>query len=161
MTGDAAVLGELDNRFTTATTDIELPGGTVTLVHPRNADDLITEADYVRDERLPYWADIWPSSRALARAMAGLTPKPGRLLELGCGLAGEADDERRTQGHAGDGRSHFLNGAKKNVGASAALHALQHCGGRMLQRHIDVGANFFVSGNRFQQPASNFIGIGI
>lgn len=89
MTGDAALvtaLAAIDSRFTTATTEIELPSGPVRLLHPRNADDLITEADYVRDERLPYWADIWPSSIALARAMAGLTPRPARVLELGCGL---------------------------------------------------------------------------
>ena len=81
-----AELTAFEDRFTTATTDIELPGGTVHLFHPRNADDLITEADYVLDERLPYWADIWPSSLALARSLASLAPRPGRTLELGCGL---------------------------------------------------------------------------
>lgn len=59
---------------------------TFTLVKPANADHLISEADYVMDERLPYWADLWPSARVLA---GHLLQQPGsgrRLLEMGCGL---------------------------------------------------------------------------
>ena len=79
-------LTALTDRFTVAFTTIELPGGPCEIMHPRNADDLISEADYVKDERLPYWADIWPSSLALARSLAELEPRPARMLELGCGL---------------------------------------------------------------------------
>lgn len=54
------------------------------MIRPRNADDLISEADYVKDERLPYWADIWPSSVVLGNWL--LThPSAERTLELGCG----------------------------------------------------------------------------
>lgn len=57
-----------------------------TLLKPANADHLISEADYVMDERLPYWADLWPSARVLAGALLTL-PGAGRtLLEMGCGL---------------------------------------------------------------------------
>lgn len=84
---------ELVRRFRTADTAVPLPSGGVTLVHPANADDLITEEDFVRDERLPYWADLWPSALVLASRVAagplpGLPPRdPGtRLLELGCGM---------------------------------------------------------------------------
>lgn len=76
----------IDNRFQLATTEVFLPGGACTITHPRNADDLISEADYVKDERLPYWADIWPSSIALATSFATLAPTPVRMLELGCGV---------------------------------------------------------------------------
>ncbi|MDA1080893.1 MAG: methyltransferase domain-containing protein [Gemmatimonadetes bacterium] len=98
MIGDAAPAGAwdaaalspdltaLDDRFTVAFTDVEMPGGSCRIMHPRNADDLISEADYVKDERLPYWADIWPSSLALARSFSSLSAQPGRVLELGCGL---------------------------------------------------------------------------
>ena len=79
-------LAALDQRHVIATTDVALPGGNIRIEHPRNADDLITEADYVKDERLPYWADLWPSALALARLMPTLAPRPGRMLELGCGL---------------------------------------------------------------------------
>lgn len=53
---------------------------------PQNADHLISEADYVVDERLPYWADLWPSARVLAGALLDEPGSGRRLLELGCGL---------------------------------------------------------------------------
>jgi len=85
--GDLPIdLAALDQRHVIATTTVALPDGDVVLEHPRNADDLITEADYVKDERLPYWADLWPSAMALARTIPVISPPPGRMLELGCGL---------------------------------------------------------------------------
>ena len=78
--------------------------GPVVIEKPRNPDDLISEADFVRDERLPYWADLWPSAIVLAsfieerlgaaRASGGPTASSGgtagsarpRAFELGCGL---------------------------------------------------------------------------
>jgi ETFB lysine methyltransferase len=77
---------ELTRRFTTDTETVRVGEMEVTLLKPRNADDLISEADYVKDERLPYWADVWPSSRILAEWIAD-RPGAGRtMLELGCGL---------------------------------------------------------------------------
>ena len=58
----------------------------VVLLRPENSDALITEEDYVRDERLPYWADLWPSSFVLARHVASLEGDGRTLLELGCGV---------------------------------------------------------------------------
>ena len=63
-----------------------LGGAEVELLRPENSDALITEEDYVRDERLPYWADLWPSSFVLARHIAALHGVGRRLLELGCGV---------------------------------------------------------------------------
>ena len=68
------------------TVSVPVPGGEVTLETPRSADDLINELDFERDERLPYWADVWPSSTALASVVAELDGKGRRALELGCGL---------------------------------------------------------------------------
>lgn len=79
-------LAALDQRFVLATVEVALAGGLVTLERPRSADDLISEADFVRDERLPYWADLWPSSTALAGVVAALDGRGRRALELGCGL---------------------------------------------------------------------------
>ena len=76
----------LDRRFVLTTAEVALPGGAVTLTKPRSADDLLSEADFERDERLPYWADIWPSSTALAGVVAGLDGRGKRCIELGCGL---------------------------------------------------------------------------
>lgn len=95
------VPSELARRFTLATQDVELPGLRVSLIKPRNSDDLISEADYLRDERLPYWADLWASSETLASYLleqrARLATMPGiaaavgagrvpQAIELGCGL---------------------------------------------------------------------------
>lgn len=83
-------LAEIERRFTTAEQAVELPGLTVRLLKPRNSDDLISEADYVRDERLPYWADLWASAEVLAtyvlERVETFAPQRGRALELGCGL---------------------------------------------------------------------------
>jgi ETFB lysine methyltransferase len=54
-------------------------------VRPRSAEDLISEEDFEHDERLPYWADIWPSSLILAEWMLE-AERRGRAVELGCGV---------------------------------------------------------------------------
>jgi predicted nicotinamide N-methyase len=77
---------ELERRFVTATVDVDVADESLSILKPRNSDDLITEADYVRDERLPYWADVWPSSLILAQRMANDAGAGRSLLELGCGL---------------------------------------------------------------------------
>jgi predicted nicotinamide N-methyase len=77
---------EISRRFVTAEQEVPVGDRVVTLVKPRNPDDLITEADYVRDERLPYWADLWPSSIALAGHLVHERGNGRTLLELGCGL---------------------------------------------------------------------------
>lgn len=53
---------------------------------PQNPDLLINEEDYVKDERLPYWADLWPASRLLATTALEASGVGHTLLELGCGL---------------------------------------------------------------------------
>ena len=84
---DAAALREdLERRFRTATRTVELGGREVELLSPANADDLISEDDYVKDERLPYWADLWPSAQILAREVREMRLAGERVLELGCGL---------------------------------------------------------------------------
>jgi predicted nicotinamide N-methyase len=78
-------LEQLGAEFDVAHTEVPVAGRTVTIYHPRNADDLINEEDFVADERMPYWADIWPSSRVLAQRVAGMVVDDRRFLELGCG----------------------------------------------------------------------------
>jgi predicted nicotinamide N-methyase len=59
--------------------DVEL-----SLLRPVSPDALIDETAFEDDEFLPYWAELWPASLALAAALpevAGL-----RVVELGCGL---------------------------------------------------------------------------
>lgn len=80
----------ISRRFTLAEHPVSLPGLEISLLKPRNADDLISEADYVRDERLPYWADLWASGEVLTSYILEradtFAPARGRALELGCGL---------------------------------------------------------------------------
>src|SRR5918993_3776037 len=46
---------------------VEVGNRTYHVTHPAAADALIDEEEFAQDERLPYWADLWPSSVALAR----------------------------------------------------------------------------------------------
>ena len=81
-----AELAALDHRFAIATQTVSVAGGTITVELPRNADELISETDFEQDERLPYWADVWPSSTALAGVVAALPGTGSRAIELGCGV---------------------------------------------------------------------------
>ncbi|HEX6059990.1 MAG TPA: methyltransferase domain-containing protein [Gemmatimonadaceae bacterium] len=84
--GADALRVSLERRFRTSVTEVSIRGEAIALLHPTNADDLISEEDYVRDERLPYWADIWPASQVLAGVVRAMDGGGRRLLELGCGL---------------------------------------------------------------------------
>ncbi|MDQ3875661.1 MAG: 50S ribosomal protein L11 methyltransferase, partial [Actinomycetota bacterium] len=57
------------------------------LLRPRDAEALIDEEAFEREEFLPYWAELWPSALALARAVAARPLEGARVVELGCGLA--------------------------------------------------------------------------
>ena len=86
----AALVADLERRYVTTVEPVEVDGHTFEILRPRNSDDLISEDDFVRDDRLPYWADVWPSSRVLAARMRHVPlldgiPRGERVLELGCG----------------------------------------------------------------------------
>ena len=78
-------LDDLNTQFDVVQTDIRIGPRMVTLHHPRDADDLIDEAAFAIDERLPYWADVWPSARVLAERLLTTRVDERRLLEIGCG----------------------------------------------------------------------------
>ena len=68
---------------------LPLGGHTVRLLRPRSGDALLDEVlaeDDPADDRLPFWAELWPSGSALAAAVAELDLTGKRVLELGCGL---------------------------------------------------------------------------
>lgn len=81
-----ALAESLRRRFTVVEQTVEAAGRRFDLLKPRSSDDLISEEDFNRDERLPYWADVWPSALCLAERIASLTGNGRRLLELGCGV---------------------------------------------------------------------------
>jgi len=80
-----ALRDRLVRRFRTVSSVLRVDDRELSLIHPANAEDLIDEAEFERDERLPYWADIWPSARVLATHVARLKGRGRSLLELGCG----------------------------------------------------------------------------
>jgi predicted nicotinamide N-methyase len=61
-------------------------GHDVTIVRPRDSEDLLREEAFENEELLPYWAEVWPSSLALARAISARSLRGAATLELGCGL---------------------------------------------------------------------------
>jgi predicted nicotinamide N-methyase len=65
---------------------IALPGGELELARPRDAETLLHEEAFEREEFLPYWAELWASGLALAHdvSMRALRGRP--TVELGCGL---------------------------------------------------------------------------
>jgi predicted nicotinamide N-methyase len=68
-------------------TRVEIGDRTYHVTHPVAADALIDEEEFAQDERLPYWADLWPSSVALARdVFEGEHLGGRRAVELGCGV---------------------------------------------------------------------------
>jgi len=77
---------DIERRHVCVSQEVELGGRRIALRKPRSIDALIDEEDFTRDERLPYWADLWPAARVLAEMLAGETGAGRRCLELGCGL---------------------------------------------------------------------------
>lgn len=63
-----------------------IAGRDLALLRPRDAEALLDEHAFEQEEFLPYWADLWPSALALARAIGTRALHGARTLELGCGL---------------------------------------------------------------------------
>ena len=74
---------ELELEETTVTTG----GRELRLLVPPDAEALLDDEAFEREEYLPYWAELWPSGIALADALVGHPLRGRRVLELGCGLA--------------------------------------------------------------------------
>ncbi len=86
----------VDERYVTEELQLELSGKSIRMLRVTNTDQLYAElvakgntSEDVKDERIPYWADLWPSAIALAKeVLQSASIKEGtRVLEIGCGLA--------------------------------------------------------------------------
>lgn len=68
----------------------DLGGQPLRLFRVDRPDDLldhITQEEYAVDERLPYWAELWPAALALAEHVLRRVPMAGRrVIELGAGM---------------------------------------------------------------------------
>ena len=81
-----ALEDSLRSRFEVTSGPISWAGHSFDILRPKNVDDLISEEDFNRDGRLPYWADVWPSALGLAQRIAQERGNGRRLLELGCAV---------------------------------------------------------------------------
>ena len=66
----------------------DVPAGDLSLrvLRPPSAEDLIDEDEFADDERLPYWAEVWPSGRVLCGLLAGMDLTGRTVIELGAGI---------------------------------------------------------------------------
>jgi predicted nicotinamide N-methyase len=65
---------------------VGIGGRDLCLLRPRDVEALLSEEAFEHEEFLPYWAELWPSASALARAVGVRSLRGARVLELGCGL---------------------------------------------------------------------------
>jgi predicted nicotinamide N-methyase len=81
----------LDALGPTVREKVIVEGRTFLLERPSESDKLLDHpfvtAAFARDEYMPYWADLWPAARMLAKILLRSTFSPGtKALEIGCGL---------------------------------------------------------------------------
>ena len=81
--------------FKTTLTELDIEGVKISVEVVTNIDELFTELasrssddPEVKDERIPYWAELWPSSILLAEYLVKNFSliKGKKIIELGCGL---------------------------------------------------------------------------
>jgi predicted nicotinamide N-methyase len=65
---------------------IGLQGRDLRVLRPRDSEALLDDHAFEHEEFLPYWAELWPSGVALARAIGSRALGGRRVVELGCGL---------------------------------------------------------------------------
>jgi len=142
---DAARVAEVETslrrRFRVAETPVPLGTRTLTILHPASAEELINEVDFERDERLPYWAELWPSALVLAELVLSMRGAGSTFLELGCG-AGLVATAAALAGYrvrATDYYDDALRFTAVNVGrnANASGFTAEHLDWRALPRSTD------------------------
>jgi predicted nicotinamide N-methyase len=65
---------------------VVIAGRDLVMTRPADAEALLDEDAFARNEFMPYWAELWPSALALARWVGVRALHGARVLELGCGL---------------------------------------------------------------------------
>jgi predicted nicotinamide N-methyase len=77
-----------ERRIELVDEDVDLGGGLrARIARPREPELLLDDAVAEGASEAPYWAELWPSARALAAHLGGLDLQGRRVVELGCGLA--------------------------------------------------------------------------
>ena len=76
-----------DPRLDLAVGVLDLHGGRVRFVHPREPTALLDDEDVAADQAYPpYWAEVWESGVELAHTVSTRDWPGAAVLELGCGL---------------------------------------------------------------------------
>jgi predicted nicotinamide N-methyase len=114
----------LRERFVTREESFEEGDRSFKIILPQSAEDLLDEEAFEKDERMPYWADLWPSARALGRWVLRQTALEGRWLELGCGVGLPSVAVKSREGDilATDHNENALEFARVNVERNRADH---------------------------------------
>jgi len=104
-------------------TTVEAGPYRLSIVRPRDAAELIDEDAFAENEFLPYWAELWPSGVALARAAAELVRPGDRVVELGCGLGAASITAALSGGEvlATDWSTEALDFARENAARNGVL----------------------------------------
>jgi predicted nicotinamide N-methyase len=80
----------IKTSYDTVLQELAFDGLTIELLRVADVDTLLDRLPKIQfrpDERLPYWADLWPSSLALANYLwKAVEVRALEVLELGCGL---------------------------------------------------------------------------
>lgn len=79
------------SRFDLRRFKISVKGGRLSVIAPSSMEPLVAQMqeldDRARNERMPFWAEIWPSSVGLARMLVREPELRGRhVVDLGCGV---------------------------------------------------------------------------
>lgn len=78
------------NKFKTKKISIKLSSQSFSFIIPSDPDEIldsVTEKEFSKDEQLPYWADLWPSSEAIFDYCLNHKVIDGaKICEIGAGL---------------------------------------------------------------------------
>ena len=91
MQSEKQLFQEIASEYDVRIKTIEItPALHVDILVVKDVDVLLDKIDpevFKRDERMPYWAELWPASIALGRHLCVHSiPSDAHVLELGCGL---------------------------------------------------------------------------
>ena len=109
-------------RFAPVERVIDVCGEPFRIWQPPDLEALIDIAAFERDERIPYWANVWESAIVLAEELCSAAGEGRTLLELGCGIGLPAivAARRGFAATASDYEEDALEGVRFNADANGA-----------------------------------------
>jgi predicted nicotinamide N-methyase len=110
-------------RFSPIERRLDVRGTPITVWQPPDIDALIDVEAFKRDERIPYWANVWESAIVLAEDLATCDGTGLTLLELGCGIGLPAivAARRGFTATASDYEEDALEGVRYNADRNGAV----------------------------------------